>query len=118
MSDKSHGYGPPKLDGYSVEPETPKATALRAEATAEVEHKFRVTLHGSGFIARAMPLVVMIGDLWIQRLKIAPDGRSVTCFLDEMPEEGAVISVGYGGDERVELAERFSRNRVSEGDIE
>lgn len=118
MSDKPHGYGPPRLDGYSVDPGAHTATALRAGADETVEHKIRVTLHGSGFIARAMPLVVMIGDVWVQRLKIAPDGQSVTCFLDEIPEEGAVISVGYGGEQRVELPERFSQSRVSEGDTE
>ena len=59
-----------------------------------------------------MPLMITIGDVWVTRFKIAPDRRSVVCFLDEMPEEGAVISVGYGGEKRVELPERFSQSRV------
>lgn len=111
MSDDPRGYGPPRLEGYSVEPEA--GTALRAPA--EAEREIRLTLHGSGFIARAMPLIILIGDVWVRRYKIAPDGQSVLCFLDELPEEGVVISVGYSADERVELPERFSRSRVPEG---
>ncbi len=117
MSDKLGGYGPPRLDGYSVE-HAPRAETAAARATAGTVREIRVTLHGDGFVARAMPLVITIGGVWVRRYKIAPDRRSVICFLDEMPEDGAVISVGYGGEERVELPERFSRSRVPGGGVE
>lgn len=114
MSDNPGGYGPPRLEGYSVE-HAPRAEMAAAEGTAG---EIRVTLSGEGFMDRAMPLMIMIGNLWVTKYQIAPDERSVVCFLDEMPEEGAVISVWYGGGERVELPERFSRSRVPGGGVE
>ena len=114
MSKESSGFRPPRLEGYSVELEPSLPTASLAAVGPERE--VRVILHGENFVARAMPLVIMIGGVPVSRYQIAPDQNSVVCFLDEMPEDGSVISVGYGGEERVELPERFSQSRVSGGD--
>jgi len=117
MSDNLGGYGPPQLQGYSVEPAPQVEKMATARAAERAAGEVRVTLTGEGFMDRAMPLIIMIGGLWVTKYQISPDGRSVTCFLDEMPEEGAVISVGYGGEERVKLPERFSRSRVPGGGL-
>lgn len=115
MNDNSGGYGPPKLEGYSVEhaPRVKMGVARAVEGTAR---EISVTLTGEGFMDRAMPLIITIGDIWVMKYQIALDGRSVVCFLDEIPEEGAVISAGYGGEKRVELPERFSLSLVPGGD--
>jgi hypothetical protein len=63
-------------------------------------------------MARAMPAMVHIGDRRIDRCSIAPDGRSITCYLDEMPEEGARITVSYGRGKTGEMPEPFSRARM------
>lgn len=111
MSEGTSGFRPPQLDGYSVERGPSQAPESRLQAAPE--QTIRIVLRGANFVTRAMPLVIMIGDAPVTQYQIASDQNSVVCFLDEMPEEGSVISVGYGGEERVELSERFSRSRIS-----
>lgn len=104
------GFRPPQLEGYNVETQTDARVA--SLDSAETSSEIRITLFGANFVTRAMPLVITIGNVTVTRYQIAPDEQSVTCFLDEMPEEGSIISVGYGGEERTELPERFSRSRL------
>jgi hypothetical protein len=105
---------PLKLTGYDAATTTaPPGAAPRAAGPVAV----RITLQGEGFIERAMPLIVKIGDITVAGgMEFSPDQRQVTVYLDEMPEDGAVIRVGFGGDEQLaELPERFSRSRVRGG---
>jgi hypothetical protein len=112
MSDQTGGYEPPKLEGYKVDllPETEKAAFGPA---AMARHRIRITLHGENFIERAMIPIIKIGDIYIKEYNISPDGRTITGFLDEMPEEGSVISVSYGN-QSAELSKGFSLKNSSE----
>jgi hypothetical protein len=110
------GYQPPHLESYSVEVAPPAATALFQESSSFNKPRVKITLRGNNFIERAMMLIVMIGDVFVQEYEISPDGRTLTCFLDELPKEGDIISVGYAGEKSVELPERFSLRQLSESD--
>jgi|SRR5215207_2553391 len=124
MPQQTSGYGPPKVEGYSIEPAPARAVAPSAEgvaaeaeeaaARAAARRRLKLTLRGEGFITRAMPLVVAIGDVMVTDYSISPDGRTVVCFLDELPEEGATITVGYTRYDMTELPERFSRSKLAE----
>jgi hypothetical protein len=115
MSDEAGGYGPPKLESYSVEIEPPKSAAAVAEGAeaAPAEPRVKVILRGSYFIKRAMMLIIKIGDVWVKNYHIMPDQRTIVCFLDEIPEEGAPISIGYGGEDRAELPGGFTLGAVA-----
>jgi hypothetical protein len=110
MSEQSGGYGPPQLEGYQVELAPP--AVLGASSDDPTQAPVRFTLRGSNFVVRAMPLIITIGELVVQHYAIAPDGQSVICYLDALPEEGAVIRAGYPGSGFVELPERFSHDRL------
>jgi hypothetical protein len=117
MADEKRGYGPPKVEGYTAtlaEGAPPSGRLAEREAQPP---SVKITLHGQGFIQRAMPLIVKIGDQAVMgNFHITPDECHVTFHLDRIPEDGAVIKVGYGGSELVELPERFSRRKLqSEG---
>jgi hypothetical protein len=112
---ENHGYGPPTVHGYSAvkTARAPETNLMAARASAP---GVTITLHGEGFIQRAMPLILKVGDQAVMgNLQITPDQRHVTFRLERMPEEGAVIQAGYAGDELVELPERFSLSKVEEG---
>jgi IPT/TIG domain len=110
MFTQSDGYGSPILESYSVNSES--LSTLRAASAADTP-PLQITLHGGNFIERAMMLIVKIGDIWIQNCTIV-DENTIVCYLDQLPEEGATISVSYGGNQRAELPERFSLNKLSE----
>src|SRR5215510_14198853 len=107
---------PPKLESYSVSKtsagpgeEVRLAAATEAESGAA---RFRITLTGENFVERAMMLIVKIGDVHVNEYSISADQKTIECYLDELPAEGSVISVGYGPDQMVELPERFSRDKL------
>jgi len=102
----------PKLESYSVTaaPQTDEAARLTAAETGPA--RFQIILHGENFVERAQMLAVWIGDLYVNECSISNDQKSITCYLDELPEEGSVIRVGYSPDEMVELPEPFSRAKL------
>lgn len=110
VTDEKHGYGPPKVHDYSVILTSAQGRESLA-AEAESGHVVKITLHGEGFIERAMPLIVRIGDHVVMSGFELTSG-SLSFYLDELPEDGAVIQVGYGGEEFAELPERFSHSKV------
>lgn len=114
MPTQPSGYGPPKVKGYSVELEPEARRAPGAAARSADRPQVKVLIHGEGFIARAMRLIIKIGDVRVKDYQVTPDQRTLICHLDEMPEEGAVITVGYGREQSVELPERFSRSKLAE----
>src|SRR5215510_3159724 len=109
---------PPKLASYSVSKTSGGPAELRLAAAPEALTtesglpKFQITLKGENFVERAMMLVVKIGDVHINEYSISPDQKTIVCYLDELPAEGSVISVGYGPDQMVELPERFTRDKL------
>jgi hypothetical protein len=126
MPEQTGGYGPPRVNSFSAELVAPPAAARAAAAgapsralvdarVAGATPRVRVTVHGEGFIQRAMPLIVQIGDKLVVNCDVSPDETTIVCLLDELPEDGAVIRVGYGRHEMVELRERFSHARLAGG---
>lgn len=107
---------PLKLTGYDVSMTSPPIANQAQTFAVHNPQKVQITLHGENFITRAMMLIIKIGDEEVREFEITPDQRALICYLDQLPEEGAIISVGYGGETRVELPERFSRSKLS-GDI-
>ncbi len=104
---------PLKVTGYEASMSSPPARARAGGTERSGGATVRITLHGDGFTQRAMPLIVVIGDqAVVSNLEISPDERHIVVHLDTLPEDGAVIRVGHGGDELVELPERFSRSKV------
>ncbi len=105
------GYLPPVLEGYSVE--APSAVpALAPEAEATLAQEWKITLHGRNFFERAMMPVIRIGRVRVHKYEITPDGSAIVCYLQEVPEEGAEISVTYGPGMTATLPQRFSSSRV------
>lgn len=106
----------PTLESYSIAmgPQTKAVRSLTAAETGPA--RFEITLHGENFVERAQMLAVWIGDLFVNECSISPDQKSITCYLDELPEEGSVIRVGYSPDEMVELPEPFSRTKLENGE--
>lgn len=108
---------PPKLESYTVSktsagPADESRLAAAAPATETGPAKFQVTLKGENFVERAMMLIVKIGDVYVNEYSISADQKTIVCYLDELPAEGSVISVGYGPDQMVELPERFTRDKL------
>ncbi len=115
MTGSDYGYGPPKIHGYTVT--ITGAAQNEGLRTAEVSRSnITITLHGEGFMQRAMPLIVKIGEhVVVRNYEVTPDQCHLTLHLDGLPEDGTVIQVGYGGQDLVELPERFSRSKAQEG---
>ena len=115
MAGGEHQYGAPKVHSYS-------ATLIGASGSQDLAAapqsgpKVKITLHGEDFFEGAMPLIVRIGDQVIMSgFEMAPD--SLSFYLDELPEDGAAIQVGYGG-QLAELPERFSHSELQSDDSE
>jgi len=119
---------PPKLENYSVS-QIPEGTANEIRRAAAPEGptttqppppKFKLTLKGENFVERAMLLIIKIGDVFVEEYSVSPDQKTIVCYLDELPAEGSVISLGYGPGQTVELPERFSHAKLesSEPDTE
>lgn len=104
-------YRPPVLESYSVQA-PPAIHALAAESEARPVTEWRITLHGRNFSERAMMPVIRIGPIRVDRYEITPDGCCIVCYLQELPEEGAEISITYGPGMTATLPQRFSRSRV------
>jgi hypothetical protein len=113
MADTPKGYGSPKVESVRVirlaadesslleGPQVGRAPLLRFEVRGEEE-----------FPLRSMPLMIQVGGRGYLATEIAGDGRTIACALDEIPEEGAVIRVGYPPNDFTELPERFSRSML------
>jgi hypothetical protein len=118
MPEQKHGYGPPKVEGYTatfMSEQHRQSLFAGAEGTAP---QIKVTFRGEGFKERALMPVVKFGDQRAKHCEISADERSLTCYLDTLPAEGAVIQIGYGGEDLVELPERFSQNKVERGALD
>lgn len=115
MSDQPSSYGLPVLESYSVELAPSPPLESREAALAVAQPRLQITLSGRNFVERAMIPIIMIGKIQVKEYRIMPDERTIVCYLDELPEEGATISIGYGGSQRAELPERFSRSKIPGG---
>lgn len=105
----SHGYRPPKIEGVRARrlgAETP-STALAPEVGPPAP-QLRLEVRGEAFPRRAMPLLIRVGGRAHFVTDVSADGKTIACVLDEIPEEGAVIEVGYPPHQMTELPERFT----------
>jgi hypothetical protein len=59
------------------------------------EWVMRVTVKGSGFEQRALPLCGEVGNLTVQGIQIDPDETGFIGYLLTEPAEGDVLLVGY-----------------------
>lgn len=59
------------------------------------EWVMRVTVKGSGFVIRALPLMAQVGDLTVEGLQLNPDGTGFVGYLPTEPAQGAMLRVGY-----------------------
>ena len=54
-----------------------------------------VTVTGSGFIERSLPLVASVGSVSVQGIITNPDGSGFSGYLATTPNDGDALSVGY-----------------------
>lgn len=116
MTDSSQGYGPPKVEGARAVRLDAAERSLAAPSSADSPApRLRLEIRGEGFPIRSMPLLIKIGGRAHLVSDISADGKTIACLLDEVPEEGAVIEVGYPPHQMAELPERFSLAMIDPG---
>ncbi|MGR9045798.1 MAG: hypothetical protein ACU83N_10910 [Gammaproteobacteria bacterium] len=107
-------YNAPILERYSVQ--APGADhPLDVESTAISSAEWKISLHGKNLFERAMMPIIRIGGVRVEKYEVTPDGCCIICFLKELPEDGAEISVSYGPGMTSKLAQRFSSGQHEEG---
>lgn len=114
------GQGPAELEvhAYTLEPvggagPTGFALADTADtAGAGPALPLRIVLRGSGFRIGAQDPVIRVGDVVVRRFEISSDQRTIVGYLDEVPPEGAEISVEYPSRGRAVLPEPFTIERL------
>jgi hypothetical protein len=77
----------PTATGISFEPPSP---ALPGGPWA-----LAMTVTGSGFAARSLPLLASVGNQGVQGIFLNPDGSGFSGFLAQMPTDGDVLSIGF-----------------------
>ncbi len=118
MSDKTSGRSSLILDDYSLEatPQAEQPAANRAanlSANASAPTPLRIVLRGRWFKITAADPKIMIGNVELRNYEISSDESSIVGFLDEIPEEGSIISIDYGRGIRAEMPEPFSLSKLS-----
>jgi len=76
------------------------------------EWVMRVTVKGSGFEHRALPLVGEVGDLDVRGIQIDPDEAGFIGYLVTEPAEGAVLRVGYPEGDLLDTGIAYHRSFV------
>ena len=54
-----------------------------------------VTVTGSGFIERGLPLMASVGSVAVQGIVTNPDGSGFSGYLATTPNDGDALAVGY-----------------------
>jgi hypothetical protein len=57
--------------------------------------KQRLSVGGTGFVARAAPAIATVGNVAVQSVVLAPGGKGFVGFLAAIPPIGAELKVGY-----------------------
>ena len=73
------------------------------------EWVMRVTVKGSGFERRALPLVGEVGDLSVQGIQLDPDGAGFVGYLVTEPADGDPFRVGYPEGDLLETGITYKR---------
>jgi hypothetical protein len=63
-----------------------------------------VTVTGSGFVERGLPLTANVGSIPVQGIFTNPDGSGFSGYLATTPNEGDALSVGYAATAATDLA--------------
>jgi len=109
MADAPKGYGPPRIESFRAVRLAVQESSLLADAQTERAPLLRFEVRAEeAFMLRAMPLMIQVGERGYLAAEMSADGRTIACTLEEIPEEGAVIRVGYPPNNFTELPERFS----------
>ena len=117
MANESKGYGPPKVVGLRAVRITAARRTLLAESDAAQVPRLRLEVHGEEeFALRAMPLMIRVGGRGFVASEVSGDGKTIFCLLDQIPEEGAIIEVGFPPHQWAELTERFSASMIEEAE--
>ena len=115
MANEPKGYGPPKIEGVrAVRVGGEEGPQALAPGAAESAPRLRLEVRGAAFPRRAMPLLIRVGGRAHFVTEVSADGKTIACILDEIPEEGAVIEVGYPPHQMTELPERFSLSMLED----
>lgn len=119
MADAPKGYGSPRIEGFRAVRLAAQERSLLADSLAERAPVLRLEVRGEvEFLLRAMPLMIQVGERSYLASEISADGKTIGCTLEEIPEEGAVIRVGYPPNDFAELPERFSLSMIEPGEPE
>ncbi|HEY0017462.1 MAG TPA: IPT/TIG domain-containing protein [Longimicrobium sp.] len=111
------GQGPEQLEvhAYTLEAvggAAPAALAVEDAATMAPMLPLRIVLRGSGFRIGALDPVIRVGDVVVRRFEISSDQRTIVGYVDEVPPEGAEISVEYPSRGRAVLPEPFTISKL------
>jgi hypothetical protein len=80
---------------------------VETDPNEEVSWTLRISVTGSGFIARAKPVVAQVGDTPVEGIMLLPDGGGFLGFLSSAPPIGARLVVGYLDEAMVETDVAF-----------
>jgi hypothetical protein len=81
--------------------DTPTATEALFEVLEGEPWPLRVHVSGTGYVARALPLVASVGDVVVQQIRTWADESGFTGVLRELPADGDVLRIGWADDELV-----------------
>jgi hypothetical protein len=118
MTEQGQGPAPLEVHAYSLEPVGGAGPATLAMADtagpagAAPTLPLRIVLRGSGFRIGAQDPVIRVGDVVVRRFEISSDQRTIVGYLDQVPPEGAEISVEYPSRGRAVLPEPFTLDRL------
>lgn len=116
MAGARKGYGPPRIESFRAVRLAGEEISILADAQAGPAPLLRLEVRGEeAFLLRAMPLMIQVGERGYLASEMSADGRTISCTLEEIPEEGAVIRVGHPPDQMTELPERFSLSMLEPG---
>lgn len=102
-----HKKMPLSLESYELE-----EVLIPWGSKREITKVVRIIIYGKNIIAGAFEPVVKIGDVVVQYPKIREDEQGIVGYLTTVPEEGATITLEYGGEEIGRLKEPFTVNKL------
>jgi hypothetical protein len=103
-----------KLNVYSLSYATPEEFGMTAEAlTASGRKPLKLVLCGECFFIRAADPLIKVGDIEVKNFEIKSDKCNIICYLNQVPEEGALISIDYGSGQQATMDEPFSMQNLN-----
>lgn len=69
--------------------------ALFLPAGEAQQGRMHMQVFGENFVARAVPLLARLGEQMVSRVVVSADGRSFAGILEQTPQPGDRLFVGY-----------------------